>query len=109
MIETRIYVGLNDFVTKQQLFETEKYVSILREVCFVYHVPFSFHTVEGGYIHDDGTYTRENTLVLILIDTEKEVVNEIARDLCVFFRQESVLITEDKIRSYYVSNALAPR
>ena len=106
MIETKIYTGLNDSETKQQLFETEKYISILREVCFAYHVPFSFNVEEGGYIHEDGIYTRENTLVLTLIDADKKTINEIARDLCVFFRQESVLITESKIRSYNVSESL---
>ena len=51
MIETKIYVGLNDSVTKTQIFETEKYISILRNVCFAYHTPFSFDVEEGGYIH----------------------------------------------------------
>ena len=33
-------------------------------------------------------------------------VNEIAKDLCVFFRQESVLITENKVRSYFIKEKL---
>ena len=37
-------------------------------MCKSYHVPFSFHLMEGGYMHDDGRYTRENTLVLHLMD-----------------------------------------
>ena len=106
MIETKIYVGLNDSVTKTQIFETEKYISILRNVCFAYHTPFSFDVEEGGYIHEDGTYTRENTLVLTLIDAEKPVVEEIAKDLCVFFHQESVLITEGRVNAYYISESL---
>jgi len=28
--------------------------------------------------------------------------NEIAKDLCVFFHQESVLITQNSVRSYYI-------
>ena len=106
MIETKIYVGLNDSVTKNQIFETEKYISILRNVCFAYHMPFSFDVEEGGYIHENGEYTKETTLILVLIDAKKETVNEIAKDLCVFFHQESVLITEDHIRAYFVSESL---
>ena len=106
MVETKIYVGLNDAVEKKQLMETEKYISVLRNVCHAYGIPFSFGVEEGGYIHENGEYTRETTLVLTLIDVEKGIVNEIAKDLCTFFHQESVLITESMVRSYYVSETL---
>ena len=106
MIETKIYVGLNDSVTKTQIFETEKYINILRNVCFAYHTPFSFDVEEGGYIHENGEYTRETSLILFLIDADRKTVNEIAKDLCVFFHQESVMITEDHIRTYFISETL---
>ena len=106
MTETKIYVGLNDSVTKNQIFETEKYINILRNVCFAYHMPFSFDVEEGGYIHEDGQFTKETTLILVLIDADKKTVNEIAKDLCVFFHQESVMITEDLVRSYFISETL---
>ena len=106
MIETKIYVGLNDSVTKTQIFETEKYISILRNVCFAYHTPFSFDVEEGGYIHENGEYTRETALILSLIDVNKKTVNEIAKDLCVFFHQESVMITDNLIRTYFISETL---
>ena len=106
MVETKVYVGLNDSVTKQQIFETEKYISVLRNVCLAYGVAFSFDVQEGGYIHENGEYTRETTLVLSLIDTEKEKVHEIAKDLCAFFHQESVLITADSVRTFSVSEQL---
>ena len=105
MTETRIYVGLNDSVTKMQLFETEKNISILKDVCCAYHTPFSFDVEEGGYIHENGEYTKETTLVLTLIGTDNTVVNEIAKDLCAFFHQESVLISENEIRSYFIQES----
>ena len=106
MTETKVYVGLNDSVTKKQIFETEKYINILRNVCFAYHTPFSFDVEEGGYIHENGEFTKETTLILVLINAEKKTVNEIAKDLCVFFHQESVMITEDLVRSYFISETL---
>lgn len=106
MTETKIYVGLNDSETLKQEFETPKYISVLKNVCKSYHVPFSFSLAQGGYIHEDGRYTEEQTLVISLIDGEKEVINEIAKDLCAFFHQESVLITEGKVRSYYVNHSV---
>ena len=106
MTETKKYIGLNDSVEKKQLMETEKYVSVLRNVCYAYNTPFSFAVEEGGYIHESGEYTKETTLVLTLIDVNKLKVNEIAKDLCSFFHQESVLITENLVRTYYVSETL---
>lgn len=106
MIETKIYVGLNDSVTKTQIFETEKYISILRNVCFAYHTPFSFDVEEGGYIHENGEYTRETSLILSLIDVNRQTISEIAKDLCVFFHQESVMITDNLIRTYFISETL---
>lgn len=106
MTKTEIYIGLNDQDSKKQEFATEKYVSILKKVCVSYRVPFSFNLIQGGYLHESGDYTQENTLVLTLIGAEKSMVEEIARDLCVFFRQESVLITEGEVRSYSIRDRL---
>ncbi len=106
MTETRIYVGLNDSQTLKQEHETEKYVSVLQQVCRAYRVPFSFTLSDGGYFHDDGSYTREKTLVLSLIDADRDTAREIARDLCAFFHQESVLITEGRVESCYVRESL---
>ncbi len=102
MTETRIYVGLNDAVTLKQEHETEKYIETLQYVCYNYHVAFSFALQQGGYFHENGQFTQEQTLVLSLIDTPEETVNEIARDLCVFFRQESVMVTESDVRTYFI-------
>lgn len=106
MTESKIYVGLNDCETLTQIFETDKYTSVLKNVCRSYGVPFSFSVEQGGYIHEDGSYTQENTLVIMLIGAEKETVNEIAKDLCAFFHQESVMITESEVRTYFVRDSL---
>ncbi len=106
MIESKIYIGLNDLTTNTQLFESEKYIRILRNVCYSYRVPFSFNVQEGGYIYENGEYAREKSLVLTLIDADKAVVNDIAKDLCAFFHQESVLITENPIQAYFIHETL---
>jgi len=99
LVETQVYIGLNDGETKQQEHDTEAYVSILKRVCVEYGVPFSFDIVNGGYIHENGEYTEENTIALTFIDVDQDTVDKIARDLCAFFRQESVLVTTDRVRA----------
>ncbi len=106
MVESKIYIGLNDVATNTQLFESEKYIRVLRSVCYSYKVPFSFSVQEGGYIYENGDYARETSLVLTLIDVEKAVVDDIAKDLCAFFRQETVLVTESRIQAYFIRERL---
>lgn len=108
MIETKIYIGLNDLTTNTQLFENEKYINVLRNVCYSYKVPFSFSVQEGGYIYENGEYARETSLALTLIDVDPAVVNDIAKDLCAFFHQESVLVTESQTHAYFVRENLEP-
>ena len=56
--------------------------------------------------YENGEYARENSLVLTLIDVEKSVVNDIAKDLCAFFHQESVLVTESQIQARFIRETL---
>ena len=96
--ETQVYIGLNDSETKKQEHDTGRYVSILKRVCVEHGTPFSFDVINGGYIHDDGEYTEENTIVLTFIDIKRETVEDIARDLCTLFNQESVLMTTGLVK-----------
>lgn len=106
MTETKIYIGLNDAFTLRQEHETERYIGILKNVCRSYGIPFSFSLAQGGYIHENGEYTQENTLVISLIDVPRETVNEVAKDLCAFFHQESVMITEGAVDAYFINDSL---
>ena len=102
MTEYSIYVGLNDQIKNEQLFGTEKYVNILRNVCKSYKVAFSFSIINGGYVYDNGDFAEETTLHIKLLGQTKETVNEIAKDLCTFFNQESVMITHSSVEMYYI-------
>ena len=106
MIETKIYVGLNDAFTLRQEHETALYIDTLKNVCFQYHVPFSFSVQEGGYFHEDGRYTQETSLVLSLVDVAEETAREISKDLCVFFRQESVMVTRGEVEVSFISEKI---
>jgi len=106
MKEIKIYVGLNDRETKEQKFSSDKYIKVLKEVCFNYQTPFSFVLHEGGYFHANGDYVQENTIVLSLIDVDMNIANEIAKDLCVFFNQESVLVTLGDVEKHFISERI---
>lgn len=106
MQEIKIYVGLNDSKSMQQKFDDSIYISTLKNVCFNYHVAFSFTMLEGGYFHENGEYTQENSLMLTLIDVDEHIAREIARDLCAFFHQESVMMTCSEVKTVFIKESL---
>ena len=85
-IQYTIYIGLNDADTGVQKHDTEKYISILRRVCQNYHVAFSFQ--------------------LTLLNSEEATVTEIAKDLCAFFHQESVMVTKSLCSVVFIRDSL---
>ena len=101
-----IYIGLNDSDTHEQKHLTEKYVSVLKNVCFNYKVAFSVNLINGGYFHEDGSYVEEKTLALMLMDVEESRVDDIAADLCAFFNQESVMVTKTPAQIRFISESL---
>ena len=84
-IQTTIYIGLSDSETGIQEHLSDKYLSILKNACRSYHIPFSVELINGGYISEDGSFIEENSLILRIIDVPEEITTELAKDLCVFF------------------------
>ena len=105
-VKTTIYVGLNDSVTGVQKFDTQRYIEVMHHVFRHYQVPFSYHQITGGSFHEDGRFTQENTLEISLIDTDRDTVMNIAKDLCAFFHQESVLVSEAPCSTVFVQESI---
>ncbi len=102
-----IYIGINDKNTHEQIIDTAVFERIIKNVCKGYSVAFSTHLQQGGYLHENGVYTQENSAVLTLIGASREDVNAVAADLCCFFNQESVLVEVRKSACYSVSETIA--
>jgi hypothetical protein len=102
MRQATLYIGLNDAKTHEQKFETEKYVRLLKNICREYHVAVSVSRVSGSYFHEDGTYVEEETLVLMIMGAPDETIREIAGDVCVFFNQESIMVSYAECETHFL-------
>ena len=102
MLESRIYVGLNDRDSREQKYDTEQCRDMLKTVCKDYSAPFSLQVIEGGYFHDDGSWVEENSLLVTLIGIPRKTVYMIAKDLCTLFHQETVMITGTSVRRFNI-------
>lgn len=107
IVKYSIYIGLNDSETYQQKFETEKYMHIVENVLRSYKTGFSIGQNIGGYFHEDGTFVRENSLVITLIGADEQLVNDAAADLCAFFNQEEVIVSVSEEESYYIKENIS--
>lgn len=101
-----VYVGLNDSDTKEQKFSTEKYERIISDVCCGYNVAYSISLMSGGYIHENGVRVKENSLRITLIGITDVQAEEISKDICAFFHQESVLIIKTEVECTYLSERI---
>ena len=102
MIESRIYVGLSDRDSHEQIYETETYKEALKKICRNHKSSFSLQVIEGGFFHNDGSWVDENTLLITLIGTPQMVVYKIAKEVCTAFHQESVMITSNAVVRFNV-------
>ena len=102
MIESRIYVGLCDRDSHEQIHDTETYKEALKNICRNHKSPFSLQVIEGGYFHNDGSWVDENTLLITLIGTHQIVVYKFAKEVCTAFHQESVMITSNAVVRFNV-------
>ena len=94
MIESRIYVGLCDRDSHEQIHDTKTYKEALKNICRNHKSP--------GYFHNDGSWVDENTLLITLIGTPQMVVYKIAKEVCTAFHQESVMITSNAVVRFNV-------
>ena len=101
-----ISIGMNDSESYEQKFETERILKLVSRCCKEYGMCYSYSIQTGGYIHDNGTFVTENSIVLVCIDEKEEKINELAKDICCFLNQESVLVTVDKVVRYYISEKI---
>jgi len=89
-----LYLGLNDSLTKSQIIPTEDAVNIVTALLIdEYGLDgATLQLATGIYKHDDGTIIKENSIIIILLDVEREVIENIVKDLKIIFNQETILL-----------------
>lgn len=101
-----ISVGFLDKDERIQKIQTEKIVRLVANCCKAYSMAFSSYIQDGGYIHDDGEYVLEKSVCIVFIDPDVKLVEEVAKDLCAFMNQESVMVTVEEVDCFYISESI---
>ena len=101
-----ISVGLHDKDEKRQKIETERVLRLVTNCCKGYSMAFSSYLKDGGYIHENGEYVIEKSVCIVFIDPEDQLIEEVAKDLCAFMNQESVMVTVEEVECYFISESI---
>ena len=101
-LKYEIIIGLKDKDTYEQMMPTSKFVEIVQSVCKRNNIGFSIHVMDGGYIHNNGTYIMEKSLSISLISITKEQAIKISEILKDLFNQETVIVLEEISDCYLV-------
>ena len=74
-------------------YSTGKLIHLIQTICKSYVGKFTVDKVDTGYIFENGVMRRNDCFVLNFFDTDEDTVNNIAADLCAFFKCNDVYIS----------------
>ena len=103
IIKYSLYLGLNDKDTKTQKIDTLEAYKILCNLLKSYNVEgFTVYNAHGFYVHDDGTFTVEDTLKVELMFIDEITIDNIIKQLKIIFNQESIIKQVEEVTSTLV-------
>lgn len=97
MLKYNIYIGLNDKDLLKQVIDTTKakrlvYQTLLKNKI----VAYTIYLVNGVFTNEVGEITKEKTLKIEVLDTEKDSILKSIKEMKKLLNQESVLLEIEK-------------
>lgn len=93
MATINMYIGLNDKDTKQQEFTNFEAKTEISAILFKYFPDgFTLQECQGMYKHKDGTVVCENTIKVILLSCNTDVIFEVVHNLKNKLNQECIAV-----------------
>ena len=87
-------------------YSTGKLVHLIQTICKSYVGKFTVRKEESGYIYENGTMRRNNSFVLNFFNADEETINNIAADLCAFFKCKDVYISRREEYRHIVKDSI---
>jgi hypothetical protein len=106
-VKYRLYIGLNDQDTYQQVKSTEEAQELVAEIALKYVEGFTLITAQGVYTDHLGVVTRENSLICEIIGASEEQINHIMDEVLSALNQSAILVEREEVESrFYAGSAL---
>lgn len=105
MIKHIFNIGLNDQTQRKQIYTSKQaqqhIITQLQKHKAI--TGYTMHTAKGGYMHNDGTTTNENSLILELFDKlPRKIIKQLANDIKDTLNQESVVYTKQRTKGVFI-------
>ena len=100
-VEYQIYIGCKDvslhgeFVTRETL--TQMVVRFFTDR----QIDFSLVPAKGGFLHDDGWYSVEDTLCINIIGSSEDDIIKLGKSIKMIMNQECVLIVKNDLQTEF--------
>lgn len=102
-IKYSLYIGLNDKDIKIQKIDTLEAYKILCNIIKRYNIEgFTVYNAHGFYVHQDGTFTTENTLKVELMFVDNKTIDELIKECKIVFNQECIIKQVEEVASVLV-------
>lgn len=96
--KTTLYLGLNDKDTKVQKIDTIESYKVVENTLLSNGISaYTIYSANGVYKHDSGVITIEQTLVIILLDTDTKLEDKVIGILKQVFNQECIGVERQSI------------
>ena len=103
IIKYSLYIGLNDKDSKTQKIDTLEAYKILCNIIKKHNIEgFTVYNAHGFYVHQDGTFTIENTLKVELMFVDNETIDELIKECKIVFNQETIIKQVEEVSSEMV-------
>lgn len=103
IVKYSLYIGLNDKDTKTQKIDTLEAYKILCNIIKKHSIEgFTVYNAHGFYVHQDGTFTTENTLKVELMFVDNKVIDELIKECKLVFNQECIIKQIEEVTSELV-------
>lgn len=99
MKQFTLIIGLNDKNTKKQELDTISCYKLVNNLLLKYVDGATIYQAQGIYKHENGQVVIENSLKIDIIDSTRDVIENIATQLKTILNQESIVIIENTINS----------
>lgn len=102
MEKVNFFIGLNDKDTKRQIIDTLEASKMVTNLCVEMFGGATIYNAVGVYKHDNGVVVTENTLHVVLFDSDKEKIDRFISMVKIMLNQESLVMQIETVNSSYV-------
>lgn len=100
-VEYKIFIGCSDSQVRDEIIPEQELREMVVQFFERYEIDFSMLSAKGGYLHEDGRFMIEDTLIVDIIGAGDLDIIRLANGLSMFMNQECSLIVRHALKTEF--------